>query len=207
MRQSAAVLAGLFAAGVVSGCSIHSSSKAAPSQAASKTFGCPVHVVGKRLVDANGDTIYRYPGYRLGATNIKCSGRTIWVLFHGGVASSQEAYLGVRSGDGGRTWKRLLAEAYFGINAPFTIDSYSGPWAIVGENRAYFVGSCPACGYGTVSLTVTQDGGKHFRRYAVPRLTGFRVTSIRVAGHDVTLAARNGFRRGPRTRRVTIHVG
>jgi len=68
------------------------------------------------------------------------------VLFHGGGESSQEAYLGVRSGDAGRTWKRLLAEAYFGTKAPFTIDSYSGPWTIVGEKSAYFVGWCPACG-------------------------------------------------------------
>lgn len=52
----------------------------------------------------------------------------MWVLFHGGGEASQEAYVGVRSGDGGRTWKILLAEPYFGVRAPFTIDSYSGPW-------------------------------------------------------------------------------
>ena len=95
--------------------------------------GCPFHVVGKRVVDSRGQTVYRYPGYRVFAAQVKCSGRTVWVLFHGGVAASQEAYLGVRSGNSGRTWKRLLAEAYFGIKAPFTIDSYSGPWTIVGE--------------------------------------------------------------------------
>ena len=206
MARYTAVLAGLFAAGVVSGCSIHSSSKAAPSQAASKSFGCPVHAVGKRLVDGDGHTVYRYPGYRLHTTDVKCSGGTIWVLFHGGVASSQEAYLGVRSGDGGRTWNRLLAEAYFGITAPFTIDSYSGPWAIVGENRAYFVGWCPACGGGTVSLTATRDGGRHFRRYPIPQLTGFVGTGIRVAGHDVTITARNQSQTGARTRKVTLHV-
>ncbi len=128
------------------------------------------------------------------------------MLFHGGVASSQEAYLGVRSGNAGRTWKRLLAEAYFGIKAPFTIDSYSGPWTIVGEKSAYFVGWCPACGRGTVSLTVTRDGGGHFRRYSIPRLTGFRGTAIHVAGHDVKIIARNQQPAGPRSRTITLRI-
>jgi hypothetical protein len=170
------------------------------------TAACPVHVVGKRLVDRDGRTVYRSPGYRVLAAQVKCNGRTVWVLFHGGAEASQEAYLGVRSGDGGRTWKLLLSEAYFGVRAPFTIDSYSGPWTIVGENAAYFVGWCPACGYGTVSLTVTLDGGRHFRRYRIPKLTGFRVTGIRVVGDDVTIGAKNNWRTGPRRRRVTVRV-
>jgi hypothetical protein len=167
---------------------------------------CPVHIVGKRIVDSHGHVVYRDPGYRVLAAQVKCSGRTVWVLFHGGVASSQEAYVGVRSGDGGRTWKLLLAEAYFGVEAPFTIDSYSGPWTIVGENAAYFVGWCPACGYGTVSLTVTLDGGRHFRRYRIPKLTGFRGSGIRVVGNHVTITAKSELRTGPRTRMVTIEV-
>jgi hypothetical protein len=168
---------------------------------------CPVHVVGKRIVDNRGQTVYRDPGYRVAAVQVKCSGRTVWVLFHGGVASSQEAYLGVRSGDGGRTWKLLLSEPYFGVRAPFTIDSYSGPWTIVGENAAYFVGWCPACGhYGTVSLTVTRDGGRHFRRYRIAKLSGFRATRIRVVGDDVTITARSQSPTGPRRRTITIEV-
>jgi hypothetical protein len=167
---------------------------------------CPVHVVGKRLVDGAGHTVYRAPVYRLGATQIKCSGQTVWVLFHGGVASSQEEYVGVRSGDGGKTWRRLLAERYFGIHAPFTIDAYSGPWTIAGERAAYFAGRCPACGYGTVSLTVTLDGGRHFRRYRVPKLTGFSPTRIRVAGRDVFITARSELRNGPRMRTATVAV-
>lgn len=154
----------------------------------------------------HGHTVYRYPGYRVSAAQVKCSGGTVWVLFHGGGESSQEAYVGVRSGDAGRTWKRLLAEPYFGVKAPFTIDSYSGPWTIVGTNRAYFVGWCPACGRGTVSLSVTRDGGVHFRRYAIPKLTGFYGTGIRVIGDNVTITAKNQFRSGPRSRTVTIHV-
>jgi len=164
--------------------------------------GCPVHAVGKRLVDRHGRTTYRYPGYRRPATEVKCRGRTVWALFHGGAEMSQEAYVGVRSGDGGRTWKVLLAERYFGVAAPFTIDSYSGPWTIDGRNDAYFVGSCPACGYGTVSLTATRDGGRHFHRYAVPKLTGFDGTAISVAGHKVTIKGR----RGRSSRTATIRV-
>jgi hypothetical protein len=168
---------------------------------------CPVHVVGKRIVDDRGKTVYRDPGYQVVAAQLKCSGRTVWVLFHGGAASSQEAYLGVRSGDGGHTWKLLLSESYFGVKAPFTIDSYSGPWTIVGENAAYFVGWCPACAlYGTVSLTVTLDGGRHFRRYRIAKLSGFRATGIRVVSHDVTVTARSQSPTGPRRRTVTIHV-
>ncbi len=71
---------------------------------------------------------------------VRCSGRTVWVLCHNGVASSQEAYVGVRSGDGGRTRNVLLAERYFGVEAPFQIDEYAGPWTLVGERAAFFVG-------------------------------------------------------------------
>src|SRR6266487_6195327 len=94
------------------------------------TPACPVHIVGKRIVDKRGQTVYRDPGYRLVSGQVKCSGRTVWVLFHGGGASSQEAYLGVRSGDGGRTWKLLLSEPYFGVRATFTTDTYSLSWTI-----------------------------------------------------------------------------
>jgi hypothetical protein len=173
---------------------------------AALTRECPDRVVGKRVVDAHGHTVFRYPGRHDFAAELKCSGSTVWVLFHGGVAASQEAYLGVRSGDAGRTWKRLLAESYFGIDAPFSIDSYSGPWTIVGEKSAYFVGWCPACGYGTVSLTVTRDGGRQFRRYAIPKLSGFRGTRIHVVGDKVTITARSQLRTGPRSRTITIRV-
>ncbi len=171
------------------------------------TPACPVHIVGKRIVDNRGQTVYRDPGYRVAAGEVKCSGHTVWVLFHGGVASSQEAYLAVRSGDGGRTWRLLLSEPYFGVRAPFSIDSYSGPWTIVGENAAYFVGWCPACGhYGTVSLTVTLDGGRHFRRYRITKLSGFRGTGIRVVGNDVTITAKSQSPTGLRRRTITIEV-
>jgi hypothetical protein len=170
------------------------------------TPACPVHVVGKRIVDAAGQTTYRYPGNFVPRVQIKCSRRVVWVLLHGGAASSQELYLGLHSVDRGRHWKLLLAEPYFGIHAPFTIDSYSGPWTIVGQNAAYFVGWCPACGsapsYGTISLTVTLDGGRSFRHYRIPLLTGYMAKTIRVTGREVVVTAM----RGTRTQAATVDM-
>ena len=74
------------------------------------------------------------------AWQVKCSGRTVWVLFHGGVASSQEAYLGVRSGDAGRTWKLLLSEPFEGNPlrkdfALMTREAKPWPGAVEGEEE------------------------------------------------------------------------
>lgn len=156
--------------------------------------------MGKRIVDAGGHTVYTDPGYHAVTHEIRCAGRTVWVMFHGGAAASQEAYVLVRSGDAGRTWKLLASERYFGVSAPHEFDSYTGPWTIDGANNGYFVASCPACGRWTVSLWVTHDGGRTFRRYAVPALTGYGATlrSVRVAGRVVTIAARG--------RTATVHA-
>jgi hypothetical protein len=171
------------------------------------TRECPVRVVGKRLIDHYGHTVFRYPGQQVLASQVKVQrtdglGALSWrrCLEPGGLSGSSIQ-------DAGSTWRRLLAEAYFGVKAPFTIDSYSGPWTIVGEKSAYFVGWCPACGYGTVSLTVTRDGGRHFRRYAIRKLTGFRGTGVSVVADTVTIAARSQLRTGPRSRTVTINIG
>ena len=121
-------------------------------------------------------------------------------MFHGGAASSQEAYVLVRSADDGRTWRLVASESYFGVNAPHEFDSYSGPWTIAGAKNAYFVGSCPACGRWTASLWVTHDGGRTFRRYAVSALTGDGATlrAVSVSGATVTIAARG--------RTATVHA-
>ena len=161
---------------------------------------CPVHVVGKRVVNASGRTVYTDPGYQAVTHEIRCSGRTVWIMFHGGAASSQEAYVLVRSADGGRTFRLVSAESYFGVKAPHEFDSYSGPWTIAGPSDGYFVGSCPACGRGTVSLWVTHDGGRTFHRYAVPALTGYGATlrSVGVSGSTVTISAKG--------RTATVHT-
>lgn len=167
---------------------------------------CPVHVVGKRIVNGAGRTVYTDPGYASYGHEIHCAGRTVWVMFHGGAASSQEAYVLARSGDGGRTWRLVAAERYFGVKAPHELDAYSGPWTIAGERKAYFTGWCPACGYGTVSLFVTLDGGRTFTRYAIPSLTGFQASAIRVRGNDVTITAKSVLRVGPRTKTATVEI-
>jgi len=161
---------------------------------------CPVHVVGKRVVGRAGAVVYRYPGNFVPRAEIRCAGRTVWVLLHGGAASNHELYLGLRSADGGRTVRLVLSEPYFGIKAPHRIDGYSGPWTIAGVNAAYFVGWCPPCGRGTVSLTYTLDGARTFHRLAVPWLTGYGAVlrSVDVAGNHVTVVARG------RTATVTI---
>lgn len=167
---------------------------------------CPVHVVGPRIVDAAGRTVFRDPLRPL-SHEVKCAGRTVWVLFRGGYASNQEGYAVVRSTNGGTTWRLVATERYFGVNAPFEFDSYSGPWTIVGANAAYFVGWCPACNlYGTISLWVTRDGARHFRRYRVPGSAGFRATTVRVAGDTVTIGAKSQLRVGPRTRTFTVEI-
>lgn len=168
-------------------------------------IACPVQVVGSRVVHA-GHVVYRDP-LRATAHAVKCSGRTVWVLFRGGYASNQEGYMVARSSDGGRTWRAVATEYYFGARAPFEFDAYSGPWTIVGANAAYFVGWCPVCKlYGTIALWVTHDGARHFRRFDFASSTGFRATSIRVSGRTVTIAAVSMLRTGPHTRTFTAHA-
>jgi hypothetical protein len=75
-----------------------------------------------------------------------------------------------------------------------------------GREAGLLRGLCPACGHGTVSLTVTQDRGKHFRRQAIPKLTGFYPTGIRAVGDTVTITGKSQLMNGPRRRVVTITV-
>jgi hypothetical protein len=156
---------------------------------------CGVRSQGVRLLDASGRTVYREPGHYVhpkggpGAA-VQCSGSTIWAVWDNGAGMSQEAYVGARSGDDGHTWHLVLSEPLFGVKAPHELDSYLGVWTLHGSRDAYFTGSCPACGWGTVSLWMTKDGGRTFRRFRVPALTGYSVTAIRVSGGLVTIAAR-----------------
>jgi hypothetical protein len=55
-------------------------------------------------------------------------------------------------------------------------------------------------GHWTVSLWVTRDGGRSFRRYSVPSLTGYGagLLSVRVRGDAVTIVARG--------RTATVHA-
>jgi hypothetical protein len=154
----------------------------------------------------DGRAVYREPVSRTFGHQIECSGSTVWLVFFNGVASSQEAYFGVRSGDAGHSWRVVFAERFFNAKAPHQLETgYLGPWTLVGPREAYFTGICVACGRGTVSLWVTRDAGRTFRRYAVPALTGYAPTRLRVAGRSVRISAKR-FMRGIEPPRKTATV-
>ena len=175
-----------------------------PSSAASSSSPCGIRVVGTRILDGNGVTTYRDPAQVALAHQARCSGSTSWVVFVNGVGMMHEEYVGVRSGDSGRTWRVVFA---LGVHAPYGIDAEVGPWRLEGLRSAYFVGLCPACrGTGTVSLSVTKDGGRTLRHYRVPGLNdAYRPTAIRVSGNRVTIRARK-VRGAPTLKTVTLTV-
>jgi hypothetical protein len=213
-RLRAAVLVASLA-GVALG--LHSiiagSGSTEPTVAAGPTAGvrngsaCGVRVAWTKILDRNGHVLYREPVRRTMGHQLRCSGSSVWVVFYNGVASSQEGYFGVHSRDGGRTWRPVFTERYFGMKAPHALDAYMGVWTLRGSHAAYFTGRCPACGWGTVSLWVTKDGGRTFRRYKVPALTGYAATAIRVFGNRVTIAAERWTAvPGSKRKTVTMHV-
>lgn len=156
-----------------------------------------------------GRLVYREPVSRTFGHQIECSGSTVWVVFFNGVGASQEAYFGVRSGNGGQSWRVVFAEEYFNLKAPHQlVTGYLGPWALDGPRAAYFVGDCVACGFSKVWLWVTKDAGRTFRVYRVPALTGYWPVGIRVAGDAVTVETRRIVRRLdlPRRKAVTVRV-
>lgn len=192
----AAVLAGaaLGISSIVGGTAPGTTTHGGRSYVAASASRCGVGSIGVRLLEG-GRTVYREPGRYVhpnggpGAA-IQCSGPTIWAVFFNGAGMSQEAYVGVRSVDRGRTWKLVFAEGSFGVKGPHRLDSYLGVWTLHGPRAAYFTGSCPACGFGTVSLWVTKNAGRTFRMYKVPALNGYGPTRIRVSGSEVTIDAR-----------------
>jgi hypothetical protein len=171
---------------------------------------CGVRVADTQILDGSGRMLYREPGnWSPGyprSHEVRCSGSTIWVVWDNGYASSQEGYVGARSGDAGRTWRLVFAEPYFGVNAPHELDAYMGAWTLYGPEAAYFSGRCPACGYGTVSLWVTKDGGRTFRHYQLPTLTGYATTQIRVLGDRVTISAQRWRPGRPVRKTITVLV-
>jgi hypothetical protein len=168
---------------------------------------CGITVDGVRVLRGRR-LVYREPASRTFGHEVRCSGATVWVVFFNGVASSQEAYFGVRSGDSGHSWRAVFAARYFNVKAPHQlVTGYLGPWTLDGARDAYFTGMCVACGLGTVSLWVTRDAGRTFRRYNLPLLTGYRLTRIRASGRGVIIRARRGARKtGPRDETVRVRI-
>lgn len=208
LALSAGGALGLYA--VFGGTSPSSSVAGGPTVAVKSGNACGVRIADTRIVDSGGRTLYREPGnWSPGYPRthvVRCSGPTIWVVWNNGAAAMQQAYVGARSADHGRSWKLVFAEAFFGVKAPHELDSYMGTWTLRGPLSAYFTGTCPACGFGTVALWVTRDGGRTFRRYSVPALTGFEPSGIRVSGDYVTIHGTR-FSRGVAPRKtVTIRV-
>jgi hypothetical protein len=163
---------------------------------------CGVRVAWTKILDRNGHVLYREPVRRTMGHQLRCSDSSTWVIFYNGVGVSQEGYFGVHSGDDGQTWRPVFTERYFGLRAPHELDAYMGPWTLT-RRAAYFVGLCPACGLQpTVSLWVTNNGGRTFRRYDVAHLDGYWPKAIRVTGSEVTISSDRGGRR----RTATVHV-
>lgn len=175
---------------------------------------CGVRVSDLRIVDSAGRTLYREPGSWTPShphpSVVRCAGSSVWVVWDNGAAMNQEGYVGVHSGDGGRTWRLVFAESYFGVNAPHELGSYLGPWTVPSPGVAYFSGWCPACSPGqwpaTVWVWVTRDAGRSFTRYPVEGLSGYRPTVMRVSGARVTLAGRAAWRGEPARRTATIRI-
>lgn len=178
------------------------------------THGCGVTAAGTKLLQG-GQKVYQEPGYTTHPNagppaQVQCSGSSIWAVWNNGAAMMQTAYFGVHSSDGGRTWHPVFAEHFFGRTAPYQLDADWGPWKVRG-NAAYFVGYCEACSVGTVSQTVslyvTKDGGKTFRTYKIPSLTGFIPARIDVSPRSITVVG-NRFARGlPAHKTATVRVG
>jgi hypothetical protein len=185
-----------------------------PAPAVKSRDACGFRGKGVRILDASGRTVYREPGHytnpNSGRPEIRCSGATIWAVWLNGAGMMKEAYVGARSGDDGRTWRLVFSESFFGVKAPHELDAYFGPWTLRGREGAYFVGSCPACNAGTlsgtVSIWVTKDGGRTFRRYDVPALNGYGPSRMRVSGREITIVGRRFSVTLPPRKTVTVRV-
>ena len=180
----------------------HARSKGAPVKA---TQECGIQVAGTRI-RRNGARVYRDPSPAAMSSTVRCSGQAIWVVFVNGVGMMHEEYVGVRSADRGRTWHVVFAQQP-GLPSRRGIDAEVGPWTLAGPRAAYFVGSCPACrGLGTVSLSVTTDAGRTFRRYRVPGSDLWVPRSIRLRGNRVAIRERRDSGLRLRWKTVTIHT-
>lgn len=175
---------------------------------------CGVRVENMRIVDSARRTVYREPGnwtpsYPHPAV-VRCSGSTVWVVWDNGATMNHEGYVGARSRDGGRTWRLVIGDRFFGVNAPHQINSYLGPWTLRGSRTAYFTGWCPVCGtypFGSVSLSVTKDGGRTFHRYDIPAFNGYQPIGIRASGRNVAIAGKGFIHRVWRRKTVGLRVG
>jgi hypothetical protein len=186
-----------------------------PTAAVRTGKACGIQVNDTRIVESTGRTLYREPGPWTAdhphPSVVRCSGSSAWVVWDNGAAMNQEGYVGAHSTDGGHSWSLVFAEGYFGVNAQHQLDSYLGPWTLVGPHVAYFTGWCPACGtgpaFGTDSLAVTRDDGRTFKEYKIPGLNGYMPVRLRVSGREATIWGKRVARGVPPRKTVTLHIG
>lgn len=211
-----AVLAGatLGLYSITNGTTPNTSSGAGGPTAGVKTGkACRIRVAGARILDGSGRTVFREPGHWTHPNGgppaeVRCSGSTIWVVWDNGAGMMKEAYVGVRSSDGGQRWRLVFSNPFFGVKARHTLDAYLGPWTLRGTREAFFTGWCPACSKGAVSgstsLWSTTDGGRTFHWYRLPALLGYEPTGVRVSRRSVTISAKGFFRGTWRRKTVTV---
>lgn len=162
--------------------------------AATSGSRCGARIEGTtKIVTQSGDVAYHDPYQGAMWHGLRCSGATVWAVFVNGIGTNVESYVGVRSLDGGRTWRVAFAQDPR-IRKTYSIGPELGTWTLHGPHAAYFLGTCGPCSvgkaYGTVSLTVTKNAGRTFRHYPIPALTGWSPSRIRATGHGVAIWAR-----------------
>lgn len=92
----------------------------------------------------------------------------VWADYVFRVGDANASTVLVRSLDGGRSWQVVHSE-FFTVPGPegSAFDPYTNVFGVTNGAHAWFLGSCPACQYGEISMTRTTDGGTRFSRASV----------------------------------------
>ena len=97
--------------------------------------------------------------FRLNPASVWCRDhQVVWALFSGGVAAGNEAFALYRTLDSGGHWGAVLANQLLQLPVPDGGPTH-GPFSLVDDATAYFVGICGACGPVSASIRGTEDAG------------------------------------------------
>jgi photosystem II stability/assembly factor-like uncharacterized protein len=107
-----------------------------------------------------------------------CRGRNVWLVVHDGAAAGTEGYTIFRSLDAGATWGAAFAS--FSTRLP-RVGNYSGPIAVLGAGAAVLEGSCPACGFGSVTFVRMPRRRRATVNDVLPGPVAFATRSLGVA--------------------------
>ena len=127
------------------------------------------------------------------APSLRCSGAGAWLTIAGGFAAGSQAYA-VYSTRDGIDWRLVLGQ-FLKRRVP-RLDAYAGPFSVVTASTAFFVGFCPACGYGKSLVARTHDAGRHWRR-SRRRLAGYWPLGISFVGSRTGFLLTGEARGGP----------